>query len=486
MPIQLARAHLFAQGETETYATDPPATACTNAMELMREWKVHPATWGAHNTLIKRGKVQSLADFLTLVTHGGDRPLQAFGPLFTEPKWAAFAAAVGEAGYQVPHDLLARLQPAAAATVPRAEAVVTVAPPCPTHKWVMCVCFPSWYKPTFRECTCRNGEAGCARCHRGHGRAVTPPPSCKSALNTLMREAGRDEHHDLHQNALGHAKAVTHDEKERLARRDKRRNDWRRVREEALRRARFGSVTCDRDHEVMDRAPSFIQSCRTPSAPLHQELSFIKGNVIDQIELVKRGDYYLGTNRETKVRGAVSMSLHRELFWYLGRDVTHTDFFRGTHNLKYVDSCGMWLAPHERLDEHRLPHRPTPAMAAMIDAADAKALTQHPMPDVVDAGTERNVDLRAGTVDSNLLTVLRSRSNHGLEAGLLGVLEGEAWTDDDVHAWRRHLKLRRNGWATVTPKRQLYNLFKRYRTLYSSTDDTHPDPNQEAKKLRSK
>ena len=119
MPIQLARAHLFAQGETETYATDPPATAYTNAMELMREWKVHPATWGAHNTLIKRGKVQSLADFLTLVTHGGDRPLQAFGPLFTEPKWAAFAAAVGEAGYQVPHDLLARLQPAAALQVRR-------------------------------------------------------------------------------------------------------------------------------------------------------------------------------------------------------------------------------------------------------------------------------------------------------------------------------------------------------------------------------
>ena len=51
-------------------------------------------------------------------------------------------------------------------------------------------------------------------CYAG-GRAVTPPPSCKSALNTLMREAGRDEHHDLHQNALGHAKAVTHDKKER-------------------------------------------------------------------------------------------------------------------------------------------------------------------------------------------------------------------------------------------------------------------------------
>ena len=109
--IQLARAYLFAQGEIETYATDPPATAYTNAMELMREWKGHPAIWRAHNKLIKRGKIQSLADFLTLVTHGGDRPLQAFGPLFTEPKWAAFATAVGEAGHRVPPDLLARLQP---------------------------------------------------------------------------------------------------------------------------------------------------------------------------------------------------------------------------------------------------------------------------------------------------------------------------------------------------------------------------------------
>ena len=102
------------------------------------------------------------------------------------------------------------------------------------------------------------------------------------------------------------------------------------------------------------------------------------------------------------------------------------------------------------------------------------------------SGTGRIVDLRAGTVDSNLLTVLRSCSKHGLEAGLLDILEGGAWTDDDVHAWHRYLKLRRNGWSTITPKRQLYNLFKRYRTLSSSPDDIHPVTNQETKKPRSK
>ena len=485
--IQLARAYLFAQGEIETYVTDPPATAHINAMELMRAWKGHPAIWRAHNKLIKRGKARTLDHFITLVTHGGDRPLQAFGPLFAEPKWAAFATAVGAAEHRVPPALFARLRPmtaASAAAEPRKDVVITVVPPCPMHKWAMCGCFPSWYKPAFRKCTCRNGEAGCPRCHRGHGRAVTPPPSCKIALNTLMRDAGRDKNHELYENAVGHANAVAHDQKKQIALRDKLQENRRRVRHESLRKSRFTSVTCDRDHEGRGRALSFIESCRTPSAPLHDELPFIKGNVIDQIEQVKRGDYCLGTNRETKVRGAVSVSLCRELFWYLGRDVTHSDLCRGTHNLKYVDSCGMWLAPHERLDDHRPPYRPTPAMAAMIDAADAKACRQHPMPASTTSGTGRIVDLRAGTVDSNLLTVLRSCSKHGLEAGLLDILEGGDWTDDDVHAWRRYLKLRRNGWSTIAPKRQLYTLFKRYRTLSSSPDDTVP--NQETKKPRSK